>query len=112
MEYSVDDGVAHVRFTPSGPANVVSVEFSRDLRDVMLEIEFDADRDRVTALVDGSVVREVDPRTFVREPPASAGEPVKFMRGEFVDAIRAGVWGTRGIMVDIRRIEFEVGPAG
>ncbi len=55
MEYSVDDGVAHVRFTPSGPANVVSVEFSRDLRDVMLEIEFDAAVKAVAVTAEGKV---------------------------------------------------------
>lgn len=41
ITYDVRDGVAHVRFTRPEGANAVSPAFSRDLRNVMLAIEFD-----------------------------------------------------------------------
>ena len=43
IEYETRDGVAHVRFARQGAANTVNPQFSRDLRDVMLEIEWDQD---------------------------------------------------------------------
>ena len=39
--YEVRDGVAHVRFNRPEGANAVNPQFSRELRAVMLEIEFD-----------------------------------------------------------------------
>ena len=47
IEYSVADGVGHVRFNRPEGANAVNPAFSRDLRAVMLEIEHD---DAVTAV--------------------------------------------------------------
>ena len=41
MKYEVRDGVAHVCFARSDGANTVNPKFSRDLRDIMLEIEWD-----------------------------------------------------------------------
>ena len=41
IDYEVRDGVAHVRFARPEGANAVNPTFSRDLRDVTLEIEFD-----------------------------------------------------------------------
>ncbi|MFN3257819.1 MAG: enoyl-CoA hydratase/isomerase family protein [Ilumatobacter sp.] len=41
ITYRVDNGVAHVRFNRPEGANAVNPQFSRDLRDVMVEIEFD-----------------------------------------------------------------------
>lgn len=41
IDYSTADGVAHVRFNRPEGANAVNPAFSRDLRNVMLEIEHD-----------------------------------------------------------------------
>lgn len=41
IDYAVRDGVAHVRFARPEGANAVNPAFSRDLRAVMLEIEWD-----------------------------------------------------------------------
>ena len=41
ITYDVRDGVAHVRFNRPEGANAVNPQFSRELRAVMLEIEFD-----------------------------------------------------------------------
>ena len=41
ISYRAENGVAHVRFDRPEGANAVNPQFSRDLRDVMIEIEFD-----------------------------------------------------------------------
>lgn len=41
IDYRTDNGVAHVRFNRPEGANAVNPQFSKDLRDVMIEIEFD-----------------------------------------------------------------------
>ncbi len=41
ISYEVRDGVAHIRFNRPEGANAVNPAFSRDLRNVMLEVEYD-----------------------------------------------------------------------
>lgn len=55
IEYETRDGVAHVRFARQGAANTVNPQFSRDLRDVMLEIEWDQDVKAVSVTAEGKV---------------------------------------------------------
>ncbi len=55
MTYRVDNGVAHVRFVPDGGANVVNPGFATDLRNVMIEIEFDPQVKAVSVTADGKV---------------------------------------------------------
>jgi 2-(1,2-epoxy-1,2-dihydrophenyl)acetyl-CoA isomerase len=55
MAYSVSDGVAHLRFTRPELANAVSPTFSRDLRAVMLAIEFDEAVKSVAVTAEGKV---------------------------------------------------------
>jgi 2-(1,2-epoxy-1,2-dihydrophenyl)acetyl-CoA isomerase len=43
IDYEVSDGVGHVRLARPAGANAVNPQFSSDLRDVMLEIEWDDD---------------------------------------------------------------------
>ncbi len=55
IDYQVTDGVAHVRFNRPEGANAVNPKFSRDLRDVMLEIEFDSAVKAVSVTAEGKV---------------------------------------------------------
>ena len=55
IDYEVRDGVAHVRFARDGGANTVNPQFSRDLRDVMLEIEWDKEVKAVSVTAEGKV---------------------------------------------------------
>ena len=55
IEYETRDGVAHVRFARQGAAITVNPQFSRDLRDVMLEIEWDQDVKAVSVTAEGKV---------------------------------------------------------
>jgi len=55
ISYEVRNGVAHVRFTEPDRANAVNPQFSRDLRDVMIEIEFDPAVKAVSVTAEGKV---------------------------------------------------------
>ncbi len=55
INYSTRDGVAHVRFDRPEGANAVNPAFSRDLREVMLEIEHDNDVKAVSITAEGKV---------------------------------------------------------
>ena len=55
IEYETRDGVAHVRFARQGAANTVNPQFSRDLRDVMLELEWDQNVKAVSVTAEGKV---------------------------------------------------------
>jgi 2-(1,2-epoxy-1,2-dihydrophenyl)acetyl-CoA isomerase len=55
IDYATKDGVAHVRFARPAGANAVNPTFSRDLRDVMLEIEFDDSVKAVSVTAEGKV---------------------------------------------------------
>ncbi|MEM7321888.1 MAG: enoyl-CoA hydratase/isomerase family protein [Actinomycetota bacterium] len=55
MNYSTRDGVAHVRFNRPEGANAVNPAFSRDLREVMLEIQHDNDVKAVSVTAAGKV---------------------------------------------------------
>ncbi len=55
ITYRTEANVAHVRFNRPEGANAVSPSFSRDLRDVMLEIEFDDDVKAVSVTAEGKV---------------------------------------------------------
>ncbi|MDG2260965.1 MAG: enoyl-CoA hydratase/isomerase family protein, partial [Actinomycetota bacterium] len=55
IDYEVKAGVAHVRFARPEGANAVNPEFSRDLRDVMLEIEWDDTVKAVSVTAEGKV---------------------------------------------------------
>ena len=55
INYSVRDGVAHVRFARADGANTVNPQFSRDLRDVKLEIEWDKEVKAVSVTAEGKV---------------------------------------------------------
>ncbi len=55
IDYRTEDGVAHVRFARPEGANAVSPTFSRDLRAVMLEIEFDDAVKAVSVTAEGKV---------------------------------------------------------
>ena len=55
IDYEVRDGVAHVRFARPEGANAVNPAFARDLRDVMLEIEWDDAVRAVSVTADGKV---------------------------------------------------------
>ena len=55
IDYSVKNGVAHVRFARPEGANAVNPVFSRDLRDVMLEIEHDDAVKAVAVTAEGKV---------------------------------------------------------
>ena len=55
INYDVRDGVAHVRFARADGANTVNPQFSRDLRDVMLEIEWDKEVKAVSVTAEGKV---------------------------------------------------------
>ncbi|MDH3679592.1 MAG: enoyl-CoA hydratase/isomerase family protein [Acidimicrobiia bacterium] len=55
IDYDVRDGVAHVRFARPDGVNAVNPEFSRDLRAVMLEIEFDDAVKAVSVTAEGKV---------------------------------------------------------
>lgn len=55
ITYQTDGGVAHVRFNRPEGANAVSPTFSRDLRSVMLEIEFDDAVKAVSVTAEGKV---------------------------------------------------------
>jgi 2-(1,2-epoxy-1,2-dihydrophenyl)acetyl-CoA isomerase len=55
IKYEVRDGVAHVRLARPEGANAVSPTFSRDLRAVMLAIEFDAAVKAIAVTAEGSV---------------------------------------------------------
>lgn len=55
MSYEVRDGVAHVRFTRPEGANAVSPAFARDLRAVMIAVEFDEAVRAVSVTAEGKV---------------------------------------------------------
>jgi 2-(1,2-epoxy-1,2-dihydrophenyl)acetyl-CoA isomerase len=55
INYQVRDGVAHLRFARPEGANAVNPAFSRDLRGVMLEIEFDNSVRAVSVTAEGRV---------------------------------------------------------
>jgi 2-(1,2-epoxy-1,2-dihydrophenyl)acetyl-CoA isomerase len=55
IDYSVSDGVAHVRFARPEGANAVNPAFARDLRDLMLEIEFAPEVKAVSVTAEGKV---------------------------------------------------------
>lgn len=55
INYSTRDGVAHVRFNRPGGANAVNPAFSRDLREVMLEIEHNDEVKAVSVTAEGKV---------------------------------------------------------
>lgn len=55
IDYDVRDGVAHVRFARPEGANAVNPTFSRDLREVMLEIDFDDAVKAVAVTAEGKV---------------------------------------------------------
>jgi 2-(1,2-epoxy-1,2-dihydrophenyl)acetyl-CoA isomerase len=55
MTYEVRDRVAHVRFTRPEGANAVNPAFSRDLRAVMIAIEFDDDVASASFTAEGKV---------------------------------------------------------
>jgi len=55
ISYEARDGVAHVRFSRAESANAVNPRFSRDLLDVMFEIEFDSDVKSACVTAEGKV---------------------------------------------------------
>ena len=55
IDYEVRDGVAHVRFARPEGANAVNPTFSRDLRAVMLDVEFDDAVKAVSVTAEGKV---------------------------------------------------------
>ena len=55
IDYAVREGVAHVRFARPEGANAVNPAFSRDLRSVMLAIEFDDSVKAVSITAEGRV---------------------------------------------------------
>jgi 2-(1,2-epoxy-1,2-dihydrophenyl)acetyl-CoA isomerase len=55
IDYEARDGVGHVRFNRPEGANAVNPTFSRDLREVMLEIEHDAAVKAVSVTAEGKV---------------------------------------------------------
>jgi 2-(1,2-epoxy-1,2-dihydrophenyl)acetyl-CoA isomerase len=55
MTYEVRDGVAHVRFDRPEGANAVNPAFSRDLRAVMIAIEFDDEVKAASVTAEGKV---------------------------------------------------------
>jgi 2-(1,2-epoxy-1,2-dihydrophenyl)acetyl-CoA isomerase len=55
MTYEVRDGVAHVRLTRPESANAVGPEFARELRAVMIAIEFDDAVRAVSMTADGKI---------------------------------------------------------
>lgn len=55
IDYEVRDGVGHVRFARPQGANAVNPAFSRDLRAVMLEIEWDDEVKAVSVTAEGKV---------------------------------------------------------
>ncbi|MEM9041564.1 MAG: enoyl-CoA hydratase/isomerase family protein [Actinomycetota bacterium] len=55
ITYEVSDGVAHVRFNNPGGANAVSPLFSRELREVMLAIDFDDEVKAASFTAEGKV---------------------------------------------------------
>ena len=55
IDYEVSDQVAHVRFARPAGANAVNPQFSRDLRDVMLEIEWNDQVKAVSVTAEGKV---------------------------------------------------------
>ncbi|MCP4223043.1 MAG: enoyl-CoA hydratase [Actinomycetia bacterium] len=55
IDYEVRDGVAHVRFARPEGANAVNPTFSRGLRAVMLEIEWDDEVKAVSVTAEGKV---------------------------------------------------------
>jgi len=55
IDYTVKDSVAHVRFNRPQGANAVNPAFSRDLRQVMLDIEFDDAVKAVSVTAEGKV---------------------------------------------------------
>lgn len=55
IQYRVDNGVAHVRFNRPEGANAVNPTFSRDLRQVMLAIEFDDSVKAASVTAEGKV---------------------------------------------------------
>lgn len=55
IHYEVRDGVAHVRFARPKGANAVNPAFSRDLRAVMLEIEWDDNVRAASVTAEGKV---------------------------------------------------------
>jgi 2-(1,2-epoxy-1,2-dihydrophenyl)acetyl-CoA isomerase len=55
MTYRVEDRVAHVRFSRPEAANSVTPEFARDLRQVMLAVEFDDDVRAASVTAEGKV---------------------------------------------------------
>ena len=56
IDYEASGGVAHVRFARPAGANAVNPQFSRDLRDVMLEIEWNDQVKAVSVTAEGKVV--------------------------------------------------------
>jgi 2-(1,2-epoxy-1,2-dihydrophenyl)acetyl-CoA isomerase len=55
MSYSVSDGVAHLRFTRPEGANSMNLEFSKDIREVMIAIEHDPAVKSVSVTAEGKV---------------------------------------------------------
>ena len=55
MRYRVENGVAHVRFDRPQRANAVNPTFARELRQVMLDIEFDDDVRAASFTAEGKV---------------------------------------------------------
>ena len=55
IDYEVSDGVGHVRLARPAGANAVNPQFSSDLRDVMLEIEWDDDVKAVSVTAEGKI---------------------------------------------------------
>ena len=55
IDYEVSDGVAHVRLARPAGANAVNPQFSSDLRDVMLEIEWDDAVKAVSVTAEGKI---------------------------------------------------------
>lgn len=55
LSYQVADGVAHVRFTRPDGANAVNPAFARELRQVMLAIEYDRGVRAVAVTAEGKV---------------------------------------------------------
>lgn len=55
ISYHAADGVGHLRLTRPGGANAVSAQFSRELRDAMIQIEFDREVRAVSVTAEGKV---------------------------------------------------------
>lgn len=55
LSYRVEDSVAHIRFTRPESANSVTPEFARDLRQVMLAVEFDDNVRAASVTAEGKV---------------------------------------------------------